>query len=65
MFALALCHTVMTENESDSTLRDFKAESPDEAALVSVARDMVSFSKAIEKLLAFRNIWRRTRIPLA
>ena len=27
------CATVMTEeNESDSTLRDFKAESPDEAA---------------------------------
>ena len=40
MFALALCHSYDRRNESDSTLRDFKAESPDEAALVSVARDM-------------------------
>lgn len=41
MLALALCHTVMTEiNEDDETLRDFKAESPDEAALVAVARDL-------------------------
>lgn len=41
MLALALCHTVMTENnESDPDLSDYKAESPDEAALVSVARDV-------------------------
>lgn len=41
MLALALCHTVMTEaNKSDATLRDFKAESPDEAALVAAARDV-------------------------
>ena len=53
MFALALCHTVMTEeNESDSTLRDFKAESPDEAALVSVARDMgIVFKKRLRSSL--------------
>ncbi|CCE40232.1 uncharacterized protein CPAR2_102700 [Candida parapsilosis] len=41
MFALALCHTVVTEqNKDDPELRDFKAESPDEAALVSVAKDL-------------------------
>ncbi|CAK9437943.1 uncharacterized protein LODBEIA_P23210 [Lodderomyces beijingensis] len=41
MFALALCHTVVTEeNAIDPQLRDFKAESPDEAALVAVARDL-------------------------
>lgn len=41
MLALALCHTVMTEpNSMDENLRDFKAESPDEAALVAVARDV-------------------------
>ncbi|KAK7680655.1 hypothetical protein QCA50_016220 [Cerrena zonata] len=41
MFALALCHTVVTEqNDEDPELRDFKAESPDEAALVSVASDV-------------------------
>lgn len=41
MKALALCHTVVTEdNEVDASLRDFKAESPDEAALVAVARDL-------------------------
>ncbi|CAX42839.1 aminophospholipid translocase (flippase), putative [Candida dubliniensis CD36] len=53
MFALALCHTVMTEeNETDPTLRDFKAESPDEAALVSVARDMgIVFKKRLRSSL--------------
>lgn len=41
MLALALCHTVMTEkNKEDKSLNDFKAESPDEEALVSVARDL-------------------------
>lgn len=41
MLALALCHTVVTEeNEDGSDLRTFKAESPDEAALVAVARDV-------------------------
>lgn len=41
MLALALCHTVVTEpNAEDPDLRDFKAELPDEAALVAVARDM-------------------------
>lgn len=41
MLALALCHTVVTEeNAEDPTLNDLKAESPDEAALVAVARDL-------------------------
>lgn len=41
MLALALCHTVVTEDGRDgSPVRIFKAESPDEAALVSVARDL-------------------------
>lgn len=41
MHALALCHTVVTEaNPDDPNIRDFKAESPDESALVSVARDV-------------------------
>lgn len=41
MLALAVCHTVMTEkNEFDPSMNDLKAESPDEAALVSVARDV-------------------------
>lgn len=41
MLALALCHTVVTEeNPTDHGLNDFKAESPDEAALVAVARDL-------------------------
>lgn len=41
MLALALCHTVVTdENAEDPTLNDLKAESPDEAALVAVARDV-------------------------
>lgn len=41
MLALAVCHTVVTEpHAADPELNDFKAESPDEAALVSVARDL-------------------------
>ena len=41
MLALALCHSVITEVISDDPLRiDFKAQSPDEAALVATARDM-------------------------
>ncbi|CUM66175.1 uncharacterized protein PRCAT00003833001 [Priceomyces carsonii] len=41
MLALALCHTVATEEDpQDPGLRIFQAESPDEAALVSVARDV-------------------------
>lgn len=41
MKALALCHSVVTEeNKLEPGLRDFKAESPDEAALVSVACDL-------------------------
>ncbi|CDK28965.1 unnamed protein product [Kuraishia capsulata CBS 1993] len=39
MSALALCHTVITEADEDGKL-DFKAESPDEAALVAVAKDL-------------------------
>ncbi|PVH16497.1 uncharacterized protein CXQ87_004790 [Candidozyma duobushaemuli] len=41
MLALAVCHTVVTEPDAeDEKLNEFKAESPDEAALVSVARDL-------------------------
>lgn len=41
MLALALCHSVITEKISDDPPRiDFKAQSPDEAALVATARDM-------------------------
>lgn len=41
MLALSLCHTVITEeNKKDPSKRDFKAESPDENALVSAARDV-------------------------
>lgn len=40
MEALALCHTVVTERISGEKPRiDFKAQSPDEAALVATARD--------------------------
>ncbi|KAG7880820.1 hypothetical protein KL937_001667 [Ogataea polymorpha] len=39
MLVLALCHTVITEKDADGHL-EFKAESPDEAALVAVARDL-------------------------
>lgn len=51
MLALALCHTVVTEeNTDDNSLRDFKAESPDEAALVSVARDLgIVFNRRVKK----------------
>ncbi|GAA5939061.1 uncharacterized protein JCM15063_004409 [Sporobolomyces koalae] len=39
--ALALCHTVLAERADDNPdLIDYKAESPDEAALVSAARDV-------------------------
>ncbi|ODV81057.1 phospholipid-translocating P-type ATPase [Suhomyces tanzawaensis NRRL Y-17324] len=53
MQALALCHTVVTEpNELDPELRDFKAESPDEAALVAVARDVgIVFKDRARKLI--------------
>ncbi|KAL6917836.1 hypothetical protein ACHAPO_000355 [Fusarium lateritium] len=41
MLALALCHTVMAEKEDgDSPKMIFKAQSPDEEALVATARDM-------------------------
>lgn len=41
MLALALCHTVVTvDDNEDPEFKHFKAESPDEAALVSVARDL-------------------------
>ncbi|PWW78449.1 phospholipid-translocating P-type ATPase [Tuber magnatum] len=40
MLVLALCHTVLPELVSDEPPRiDFKAQSPDEAALVATARD--------------------------
>ncbi|KAI1819696.1 phospholipid-translocating P-type ATPase domain-containing protein [Xylaria intraflava] len=41
MLALALCHTVIAEHVPGETPKiDFKAQSPDEAALVATARDM-------------------------
>jgi phospholipid-translocating ATPase len=41
MLALALCHTVIAEKtQGDKPKMVFKAQSPDEAALVSTARDM-------------------------
>lgn len=41
MLALALCHTVIAENQpGDPPKMVFKAQSPDEAALVATARDM-------------------------
>ena len=41
MLALALCHSVLVEpNKKDPNRLDLKAQSPDEAALVSTARDM-------------------------
>ena len=41
MLALALCHTVITERTpGDPPKIDFKAQSPDEAALVATARDV-------------------------
>jgi phospholipid-translocating ATPase len=40
MLALALCHTVITERTAGDPPRiEFKAQSPDEAALVATARD--------------------------
>ncbi|KAJ8129513.1 hypothetical protein O1611_g4118 [Lasiodiplodia mahajangana] len=41
MLALALCHTVIAEHiPGENPKIDFKAQSPDEAALVATARDM-------------------------
>lgn len=41
MLALALCHTVIAEKQpGDPPKMEFKAQSPDEAALVATARDM-------------------------
>ncbi|KAK9241216.1 hypothetical protein V1525DRAFT_334783 [Lipomyces kononenkoae] len=41
MLALALCHSVLTERVSDDPpVLEFKAQSPDEAALVGTARDV-------------------------
>ncbi|KAI1125792.1 hypothetical protein F5Y10DRAFT_224661 [Nemania abortiva] len=41
MLALALCHTVIADHVPGESPRiDFKAQSPDEAALVATARDM-------------------------
>lgn len=41
MLALALCHTVITERTPGETPKiEFKAQSPDEAALVATARDV-------------------------
>jgi len=41
MLALGLCHSVLTETISEEPPRiEFKAQSPDEAALVATARDM-------------------------
>ncbi|KAL3422317.1 phospholipid-translocating P-type ATPase [Phlyctema vagabunda] len=41
MLALALCHTVIAENTPGDPPRiEFKAQSPDEAALVATARDV-------------------------
>ncbi|WPG97365.1 phospholipid-transporting atpase dnf1 [Acrodontium crateriforme] len=41
MLALALCHTVITERTpGDPPKLEFKAQSPDEAALVATARDV-------------------------
>ncbi|RDW72911.1 phospholipid-transporting ATPase-2 [Coleophoma cylindrospora] len=41
MLALALCHTVITEATVDDPPKiEFKAQSPDEAALVATARDV-------------------------
>lgn len=58
MLTLALCHTVMTEtNAIDETLRDFKAESPDEAALVAVARDMGIVFKERQKNIIILEVY--------
>ncbi|ODQ83041.1 hypothetical protein BABINDRAFT_159508 [Babjeviella inositovora NRRL Y-12698] len=53
MTALALCHTVVTEDDPEYLDHKlFKAESPDEAALVSVARDVgIVFSGRTRKSL--------------
>ncbi|ORY86933.1 hypothetical protein BCR37DRAFT_131180 [Protomyces lactucae-debilis] len=41
MLALALCHNVLVErSEEQPNLLDYKAQSPDEAALVGTARDL-------------------------
>lgn len=49
MLALALCHTALIEkNEQDPNKLDIQAQSPDEAALVTTARD-VGFSYIAKK----------------
>ncbi|ODV63577.1 aminophospholipid translocase that localizes primarily to the plasma membrane [Ascoidea rubescens DSM 1968] len=40
MTCMALCHSVVTEDDPDSNRKLLKAESPDEAALVGCARDV-------------------------
>ncbi|CAH6723659.1 phospholipid-transporting ATPase Dnf1p [[Candida] jaroonii] len=63
MLALALCHTVMTEaNNLDEKLRDFKAESPDEAALVSVARDVGITFKERQRNRIFLDFYGEERV---
>ncbi|OBA23478.1 phospholipid-translocating P-type ATPase [Metschnikowia bicuspidata var. bicuspidata NRRL YB-4993] len=66
MFALALCHTVVTEDsETDPGFRDFKAESPDEAALVAVARDLgIVFRERLRKTLVLEIYGRQRKYEL-
>lgn len=66
MHALALCHTVVTEeNEDEPGYRDFKAESPDEAALVSVARDLgIVFKERLRKSLILQKYGRDEKYEL-
>lgn len=53
MLALALCHTIITDrNEANPQLLEYKAESPDEAALVAAARDVgIVFRERLRKSL--------------
>lgn len=39
MFALAVCHSVLPEKDEETNRLEFKAQSPDEEALVATARD--------------------------
>ncbi|CAH2351573.1 phospholipid-transporting ATPase Dnf2p [[Candida] railenensis] len=66
MLALALCHTVVTEeNPDDPSLRDFKAESPDEAALVAVARDIgIVFKERLRNSLVLEVYGKRREYKL-
>ncbi|BGP19449.1 hypothetical protein JCM10213_006269 [Rhodosporidiobolus nylandii] len=52
--ALAICHTVLTDrpDETNPDILEYKAESPDEAALVSAARDagFVFFNKTNQEI---------------